>query len=74
VPYPHADRPRAFGRLRAACVRYCADLGCRRITLGFIQNAPRDSIPSRSVSGSSGIRRGMSVRTASGRCCLEKEV
>ena len=31
-------------KLRAACVLYCADLGCPRITPRFIQNAPRDSI------------------------------
>src|ERR1700692_155121 len=49
----------AFGKLHAACVRYCADLGCPRITPRFIQNAPRDSILSRSVSGSSGIARGL---------------
>jgi hypothetical protein len=41
-------KARAFGRLGAACVRYCADLGCPRITPRFIQNAPRDSILSRS--------------------------
>lgn len=41
---PASRNAGAFGKLRAACVRYCADLGCPRITPRFIQNAPRDSI------------------------------
>src|SRR5580658_2181826 len=62
----------AFGKLRAACIRYCPALGCARITSRFIQNAPRDSIPRTAsdsvpaallkvklLRGSSGIRRGM---------------
>src|SRR5580693_3889401 len=41
---PASRNAGAFGKLRAAWVRYCADLGCPRITPRFIQNAPRDSI------------------------------
>jgi hypothetical protein len=41
---PASRNAGAFGKLRAACVRYRADLGCPRITPRFIQNAPRDSI------------------------------
>src|SRR6202795_2563508 len=42
--FPASRNAGAFGKLRAACVRYCADLGCPRITQRFIQNAPGDSI------------------------------
>ena len=41
---PASRNAGAFGKLRAACVRYCADLGCPRTTPRFIQNARRDSI------------------------------
>ena len=41
---PASRNAGAFGKLRADCVRYCADLGCPRITPRLIQNAPRDSI------------------------------
>jgi len=41
---PASRNAGAFGKLRASCVRYRADLGCPRITPQFIQNAPRDSI------------------------------
>jgi len=41
---PGSRNAGAFGKLRAGCVRYCADLGCPPITPRFIQNAPRDSI------------------------------
>jgi hypothetical protein len=41
---PASRNAGAFGKLRAACLRNCADLGCPRITPRFIQNAPGDSI------------------------------
>ena len=46
---PSSRNAGAFGKLRAACLRYCADLGCTRITPRFIQNAPRDSILSAAI-------------------------
>ena len=45
---PASRNAGAFGKFRTACVRYCADLGCPRKTPRLIQNAPRDSILSRS--------------------------
>src|ERR1700693_5404366 len=77
---PASRNAGAFGKFRAACVRYCADLGCPRITPRFIQNAAafdsvtvcadegRDRCPVRA-----GYAEAWSVRTASGECCLEKE-
>src|ERR1700692_1978913 len=41
---PASRNAGAFGKLRAACVRYCADLGCPRITPRFIHGF--DSYPS----------------------------
>src|SRR6202011_4935164 len=77
---PASRNAGAFGELRAACVRCCADLGCPRITPRFIQNAPRDSILSCADEARdrcpvrAGYAEAWSVRTASGECCLEKEV
>src|SRR6202051_4156259 len=61
---PASRNAGALGKLRAACVRYCADLGCPRITPRFIQKAPRysilsgafDSVPHALLKGESGLR------------------
>src|ERR1700730_18521490 len=84
---PASRNAGAFGKIRAACVRYRADLGCPRITPRFIQNAPRDSILGAAFDSvpaalmktdrcpvRAGDAEAWSVRTASGECCLEKEV
>src|ERR1700693_5734900 len=79
---PASRNAGGFGKLRAACVRYCADLGCPRITPRFIQNAPRDSIlsaafdsvPAALMKGSercpvrAGYAEAWGVGTASGEC------
>src|SRR5258707_7995793 len=53
---PASRNAGAFGKLRAACVRYCADLGCPRITPRFIQDAPRDSVPAALLKVKIGVR------------------
>jgi hypothetical protein len=84
---PASRNAGAFGELRVACVRYCADLGYPRITPRFIQNAPRDSILSTASDSVSAAllkvwigvrferdtpRHGVFELRAE--CCLEKEV
>ena len=72
---PASRKARAFGRLRAACVRYCADLGCPRITPGSSKTHRAIRFLADLCPVRFGIRRGVECsRTASEECCLEKEV